>query len=105
MQTTGQFKRLSWPALFVDAGAGASRVWRQPIRPAATVDAGSLYVSVADGTLDRLDRSEQSWKKAGRGTPRVGVPGRGGCSIDSGNGRREKGKDLDLMDSAVNQVR
>ena len=30
-----------------------------------------LYVSVADGTLFRLDRSGQSWEKAGSGTPRL----------------------------------
>lgn len=39
--------------------------------PAATVHDGSLYVSVADGTLYRLNESMERWDEAGRATPRV----------------------------------
>ena len=39
--------------------------------PAATVYNGSLYVSVADGTLYRLNESMERWDEMGRATPRV----------------------------------
>jgi len=74
--------------------------------PAAAVDGGSLYVSVADGTLYRLGRSEQSWERVGRGTPRVAhraVPGGQSILVMGG---AEKGKDLDLIEAIpVNQIR
>jgi N-acetylneuraminic acid mutarotase len=39
--------------------------------PAACVHDGELYVSVADGTLYRLDQSGLVWEKASTATPRV----------------------------------
>jgi outer membrane protein assembly factor BamB len=39
--------------------------------PAATVHNGGLYVSVADGTLYRLNESMQRWDETGRATGRV----------------------------------
>jgi outer membrane protein assembly factor BamB len=39
--------------------------------PAACVHEGKLYVSVADGTLYRLNDSQEKWEKAGNATPRV----------------------------------
>ena len=39
--------------------------------PAACVHKGKLYVSVADGTLYRLDDTAAAWKKVGKTTPRV----------------------------------
>ncbi len=39
--------------------------------PAAGMHRGSLYVSVADGTLLRLDKSGRAWEKAGASTPRL----------------------------------
>ena len=77
-----------------------------PFAPAAAVDAGSLYVSVADGTLYRLDRSEQSWEKVGRGAPRVAHRAVADGQSILVMGGAEKGKDLDLIEAIpVNQVR
>lgn len=39
--------------------------------PAACVHDGELYVSVADGSLYRLDSPHQQWEKAGKSTPRL----------------------------------
>ncbi len=39
--------------------------------PAACVHEGSLYVSIADGALYRLNESKQDWEKAGNATPRI----------------------------------
>lgn len=39
--------------------------------PAAVVHQGSLYVSVSDGTLLRLNDSGTGWDKVGKSTPRV----------------------------------
>jgi hypothetical protein len=39
--------------------------------PAACAHNGALYVSVADGSLYRLNASRQEWEKEGIGTPRV----------------------------------
>jgi N-acetylneuraminic acid mutarotase len=77
-----------------------------PFAPAAAVDAGSLYVSVADGTLYRLDRSEQSWEKVGRGTPRVAHRAVADGQSILVMGGAEKGMNLDLIEAIpVNQVR
>jgi hypothetical protein len=77
-----------------------------PFGPAAAVDAGSLYVSVADGTLYRLDPSEQNWEKVGRGTPRVAHRAVADGQSILVMGGADKGKDLDLIEAIpVNQVR
>ncbi len=76
-----------------------------PFAPAAAVDANRLYVSVADGTLYRLNRSEQAWEKVGSGTPRVAhrAVADGGSILVMGGA--EKGKDLDLIEVfSVNHV-
>lgn len=39
--------------------------------PGACVHAGNLYVSVADGTLYRLNEAKQEWEKSGNATPRI----------------------------------
>jgi hypothetical protein len=39
--------------------------------PAAAVSAGSLYVSVDDGGLYRLDQTARTWTKVGQSTPRI----------------------------------
>ena len=77
-----------------------------PLPLAATVAAGCLYVSVADGTLYRLGRSDQSWERVGRGTPRVAHRAvADGQSILVMGGAHE-GKDLDVIEAiSVNQGR
>ncbi|MCL4851666.1 MAG: hypothetical protein KJZ78_09825 [Bryobacteraceae bacterium] len=64
--------------------------------PAATVHDGSLYVSVSDGTLFRLDGSQ--WEKAGKATGRVAhrlVSHKDGILVIGGAARR---KNFDLIE-------
>lgn len=39
--------------------------------PAACVNRGALFVSLADGSLYKLNESNQQWDKASHATPRV----------------------------------
>ncbi len=69
--------------------------------PAACVDGGKLYVSVADGSLYRLNDATQMWEKAGATTPRVAAR-----MVPDGNkvlviGGAEKGRNLDLIEPVV----
>jgi len=70
-----------------------------PFAPAAAVDDGSLYVSVADGTLYRLDRSGQRWEAVGRGTPRVAHRAVANGKAILVLGGADNGKNLDLVES------
>ena len=63
-------------------------------------------MSVADGTLYRLEPSEQSWEKVGRGAPRVAHRAVADGQSILVMGGAEKGKALDLIEAIpVNQVR
>jgi N-acetylneuraminic acid mutarotase len=66
--------------------------------PAACLDGGKLYVSVADGSLYRLNDTAQTWEKAGSATARVAHR-----IVSDGNkilviGGAEKGRNLDLIE-------
>lgn len=67
--------------------------------PAACVHDGSLYVSVADGSLYRLNASLQTWEKIGTGTPRVAhrIASWGGSILISGGA--DKGNNSDLIEA------
>jgi hypothetical protein len=67
--------------------------------PAACVNAGKLYVSVADGGLYELNEPEHRWQKVGQATPRV-------AHRIVSDGRRilvlggaDKGKNSDLVEA------
>lgn len=67
--------------------------------PAAGVHQGQIFVSLADGSLMRLDTKESAWIKAGSTTPRVAhrmaSDGRSILLI----GGAAKGKNLDLVEA------
>jgi hypothetical protein len=67
--------------------------------PAACVHDGHLYVSVADGSLYRLNSSTQQWVKAGTSTPRLAH--RIGSWADDIliSGGAAKGNNFDLIES------
>jgi hypothetical protein len=67
--------------------------------PAACVHDGVLYVSVADGSLYRLDAAGQQWEKLGASTPRLAHRiGFWGQSILISGGAA-KGNNLDLIEA------
>jgi hypothetical protein len=66
--------------------------------PAACVDGVKLYISVADGSLYRLNDATQTWEKAGSTSARVAHR-----IVSDGNkilviGGAEKGRNLDLIE-------
>ncbi len=67
--------------------------------PAAAVHAGSLFVSLGDGSLYRLSRSGKEWEPAGKATPRVAhrVVSSGDKLLVAGGARR--GANLDLIEA------
>lgn len=71
--------------------------------PAAGVHHGKLYVSVADGTLLRLNPATSSWEKVGTSTPRVAH--RLASSGDSVLliGGAAKGKNFDFIEAVIIQ--
>jgi hypothetical protein len=64
--------------------------------PAAGVHQGSLYVSIADGTLLRLNRTGSVWESVGRSTPRVAhrLASRGNIILIVGGAANGKNSDL-----------
>lgn len=64
--------------------------------PAAGVHKGSLYVSVADGTLYRLNSAGTAWDKAGVASPRVAhrLASRGDSILVIGGANNGKNSDL-----------
>jgi N-acetylneuraminic acid mutarotase len=69
--------------------------------PAACVHDGSLYVSLADGELYRLDESKEQWEKSGDATPRVAhriVSDRKAILVIGG---ADKGSNSDLIEAVV----
>jgi hypothetical protein len=73
--------------------------------PAACVVDGALYVSVADGTIYRLNASRQTWEKSGHATPRVAHR----MVADGKNilvmGGAAKGHNLDSIESNLTAAR
>ena len=72
--------------------------------PAACVHNGSLYVSVADGGLYRLNEARQEWERSGHGTPRVAHRIVSGDNVSTNHailviGGADKGHNLDLIES------
>jgi hypothetical protein len=66
--------------------------------PGAVVHAGRLYVSLADGTIYRLEESSQSWKAVAQGAARVShrlLAGDGKLILAGGALR---GKNMDLVE-------
>ena len=71
--------------------------------PAAGEHNGSIYVSVSDGTLYRLNDSSTEWEKTGKSTPRLAhrIASRGGEVLVIGGA--DKGRNFDLIEAiAVN---
>lgn len=69
--------------------------------PAAGEHAGSLYVSVSDGTLLRLKPSSQEWEPVGKSTPRLAhrIASAGDAVLVIGGA--EKGKNSDLVEAVT----
>ena len=69
--------------------------------PAAAVENGSLYSSVADGALYRLDATQRSWEKVGQSTPRLAhrIVAEGGRVLVIGGAA--KGKNSDLVEAVA----
>lgn len=69
--------------------------------PAACVHQNHLYLSVADGSLYRLDDAGQSWVKAGSGSPRLAhrIASSGDAILVIGGAT--KGKNVDLIERIV----
>jgi N-acetylneuraminic acid mutarotase len=68
--------------------------------PAACMHAGNLYVSVADGTLYRLNDSKKEWGKAGHATPRVAHRIVSDDKTILVIGGADKGRNSDLIEAA-----
>lgn len=66
--------------------------------PAVGVHDGALYVSVADGTLLRLNRTGDQWEAVGKGTPRLAHRIAAGPSGVLVIGGAAGGKNLDLVE-------
>ena len=64
--------------------------------PAAGVHQGSLYVSIANGNLLRLNKSGTAWEKAGSSTPRLAhrLASRGDTILVIGGANNGKNSDL-----------
>jgi N-acetylneuraminic acid mutarotase/uncharacterized GH25 family protein len=67
--------------------------------PAACVHDGSLFVSVADGSLYRLNESNQAWKKVGNASPRVAHRLASDGKLILVIGGAEKGRNSDLIEA------
>lgn len=64
--------------------------------PAAGTHQSSLYVSIADGTLLRLNQAGTAWQKAGSSTPRLAhrLASRGDTILVIGGAANGKNSDL-----------
>jgi hypothetical protein len=73
--------------------------------PAVGVHRGELYVSIADGTLLRLDRAANAWAKAGESAPRVAhrLASCGDKLLVIGGAA--KGKNFDLVEAVAVESR
>ena len=71
---------------------------RDGFSPAACAHDGTLYVSVADGGIYRLDESGQQWEKTGSATPRVAhrIVSDGSSILVIGGA--DKGRNFDLIE-------
>lgn len=70
--------------------------------PAACVHNGSLYMSLADGALYRLNQSAQAWEMAGQATPRIAhrIASTGEAILVIGGAETgEEGKNSDLIEA------
>jgi hypothetical protein len=69
--------------------------------PAACVHQGSLYVSIADGSLYRLNESGQVWEKTGSASPRVAhrIASDGNTILVIGGAA--KGRNSDLIEAVT----
>ncbi len=71
----------------------------RPFAPAAVVHQGSLYVSVSDGTILRLNESKRCWERAGEASGRVAhrLVSNGGSILVIGGA--SGGKNFDLIEA------
>ena len=69
--------------------------------PASCIHQGSLYVSLGDGSLYRLDEAKQTWEKSGTSTPRLAhrLASAGNSILVIGGA--SKGSNSDLVESLI----